>query len=351
MRIRNSRSGATGQSKLTDIIMKLRPYLTTGLAALVLAAAGCTSNRVSAPSLTGPSTLGLGMTMQASPDILTQNGSAESQITIQTRDENGRPAPLVSVYVAIQVNGVSTDFGSLSAHNVVTNGDGQATLMYTAPPKPADNVDSNTVVSIVATPVGNGYGNSAPRSVDIRLVPPGTILPPVDFTPALTFTPSKPGVGSNVLFDASSSTDPSGAITKYAWDFGDGSTGTGVTATHAFGSVNTYSVTLTVSDDSGRSVSTTQQVSVVAAPPTASFTFSPTTPTHTTDTVTFDASGSTAQSGLSISKYEWHFGDGATATGSTATHVFGSANSFTVTLIVTDSAGQTATTSQTITVK
>lgn len=50
-------------------------------------------------------------------------------------------------------------------------------------------------------------------------------------------------------FDASGATDPDGRIVSYAWDFGDGETGTGVTATHTYPAAGDYRVTLTVTDD------------------------------------------------------------------------------------------------------
>ncbi len=51
-------------------------------------------------------------------------------------------------------------------------------------------------------------------------------------------------------FDASGSTDDV-AIVSYAWDFGDGTTGTGETTTHIYTDPGTYTVTLTVRDAAG----------------------------------------------------------------------------------------------------
>ncbi len=71
--------------------MKTRTRIAAAISGLLLAAAGCTTSSVSAPSLTGPSTLGLGISLTASPDILTQNGATQSTVTIQTSDQNGQP--------------------------------------------------------------------------------------------------------------------------------------------------------------------------------------------------------------------------------------------------------------------
>jgi len=89
----------------------------------------------------------------------------------------------------------------------------------------------------------------------------------------------------------------------------------------------------------------------VNEPPTASFTLSPSNPT-TSDTVTFDASGSSDPDG-SIQRYEWDYGDGntASATGTTATHSYSSSGDYTVELTVTDDDGITNTTTQTVKVE
>jgi len=56
-------------------------------------------------------------------------------------------------------------------------------------------------------------------------------------------------VGIPVNFDGSESTDSDGTIIEYAWTFGDGKTGTGVTTTHTYTAEGVYSVTLTVKDN------------------------------------------------------------------------------------------------------
>jgi subtilisin family serine protease len=133
-------------------------------------------------------------------------------------------------------------------------------------------------------------------------------------------------------FDGSSSTGQPGAT--YSWDFGDASSGSGVTTSHAYGASGNYSVTLTVTDAIGTS-SKTQTVTVSNVPPApvASFTY-----TCSDATCTFDASSST-----NASSYSWNFGDGSTSTGVTASHTFVLHRSYTVTLTATGEGGSSST--------
>lgn len=69
-----------------------------------------------------------------------------------------------------------------------------------------------------------------------------------------------------VTFDAVSSTDTDGSITSYAWDFGDGVTTSGVSATHTYNTAGTYTVTLTVTDDDRATSTCTEVVTVEEVP-------------------------------------------------------------------------------------
>ena len=83
-------------------------------------------------------------------------------------------------------------------------------------------------------------------------------------------------------------------------------------------------------------------------PPTASFTFSPSSPL-VNQWITFDARASTDPDGTIVG-YSWDFGDGATGTGSQIQKRYSAAGTYTVTLTVTDNRGATDTTARTVTV-
>ena len=148
-----------------------------------------------------------------------------------------------------------------------------------------------------------------------------------------------------VAFNGSTSSDPDGTVASYAWDFGDGTTGSGAAPSHNYASDGSYTVKLTVADDKGATGVSSQSVSVAAnLAPVASF-----ATTLTNLSAAFDASGSSDQDG-SIASYAWNFGDGQTGTGKTSSHTFASAGTYQVKLTVTDNQGATGTITTAVTV-
>ncbi|WP_210506476.1 PKD domain-containing protein [Naasia sp. SYSU D00057] len=171
---------------------------------------------------------------------------------------------------------------------------------------------------------------------------------PTNTPPQASFTSTANGLTAS--FNGSGSTDADGTIASYAWQFGDGTTGTGATPSHAYATAGTYPVTLTVTDNGGATHSVSRQVTVASTPPanaapTASF-----TTTVAGLGVNVNGSGSTDSDGT-IASYSWNWGDNTAAgTGATATHTYAAAGTYTVTLTVTDNGGATATTTRQVTV-
>lgn len=69
----------------------------------------------------------------------------------------------------------------------------------------------------------------------------------------------------SLTFDGSGSTDD-GTIVTYAWDFGDNSTGSGVSPTHTYAETGKYTVTLTVTDDGGKTDTNTTYAIITGKP-------------------------------------------------------------------------------------
>jgi PKD repeat protein len=170
---------------------------------------------------------------------------------------------------------------------------------------------------------------------------------------SFSFSPSAPTQAEPVNFTAGNSRVgvPGRTIVSYEWQFGDGTTGSGLNVQHAYAQTGTYVVTLTVTDNAGTQGTATQTVGVSTGL-TAAFTFSPTSPL-VGQGVTFNATSSRAAGGFSIVEYIWHFGkDEATVTTQSpiASTTYGTEGVYTVTLTVVDSAGRRQTTSQTVTI-
>ncbi len=319
------------------------------IVAAALLVTGCTTKKTEAPDLSGPSELATSISLTASPDILNQDGQSTSAITILARDSNGQPLKGLSLRADIEVNGVVTDFGQLSTKNVATGADGRASVVYKAPAS-VDSQDRGTMVTIAVTPLSGDAHADFARTVQIRLVPTGTVSGGLTQVPDFQISPTPANVLESVTFDAS---DPTldAKLVGYLWDFGDGSTGSGRNVSHQYRSGGVYSVTLTVTDTGGNKGSRSKSLTIGAGSlPTAAFVFSPSEPV-VGDTIVFDASQSIATAPRQIVSYEWQFGTGRSATGMIVSKSYDTAGKYNVTLTVTDDAGNKNTVSEEVEVQ
>ncbi len=152
--------------------------------------------------------------------------------------------------------------------------------------------------------------------------------------------------GAAVSLTGSGSSDPDGDTLAYAWTFGDGATGTGVTPSHMYADNGTYTVTLVVTDTHGAAstpVTTTTTVANVAPVVTATA-----QPASAGASFTFSATFSDAGANDAPWSYTIAWGDGsASTTGSstsqstaiTAAHTYAAAGTDTVLVTVTDKDG------------
>jgi len=184
-----------------------------------------------------------------------------------------------------------------------------------------------------------------------------------------------------LTFDASPSYDVDGTIISYVWDFGDGTSATGINVSHSYSTRELFQVKLTILDNDGAtdtaietknvwnkspvaiftetvdtgndrmiafdsaesydqdngasdSAYSTKNFHFINIPPVASFIDSAET-FNIREEISFDASTSYDIDGTIVS-YLWDFGDGNTATGVIANHTFAQDGTYVVTLTVTD---------------
>lgn len=315
------------------------------IALLAVVWSGCTVQEQGLPALSGPSELGLGMSITAAPEFLPRDGSSMSTITVKTFDSNGKPLPGQRLMVEATA-------GTVSSSQVVTGADGSVQFTYIAP-----GLNENvSVVAIFATPIQNTHLENANSRI-VEILVSGPDIPVASFN----FSPAAPAQFELVTLDASTSAlsgRQCGSVCSYDWTFPDGSTATGRFVQKRFQNTGPQVVSLLVTSPSGTFSSVSRSIPVgPPVVPQAALSFSPTNPTPAT-TVNFNASASQAFNGATIVEYRWNFG-GATANGGLVTAgplntaVFGASatsRSYVVTVTVVDSNGQTATASSNVTV-
>lgn len=306
----------------------------------VTAFSACTVKDVDTPPLAGPSSLARTIVMLADRDTLVQDGTQEAAIRLTALVQPGQ-SENVRLRAQVFVDGVAQDFGTLSNKNPIT----PTTIFYRAPAAPTTaGGQVPTTVTIAVTPDDSGdFRGETTRTLDLRLIPPGVILPiNPNLAANFTFTPAAPLVMNTVSFNAATTTNGGSACNtacSYAWDFGDGTTASGQTTTHQFRTVGSFQVRLTVTDARGATAVAVQTVPVApGVPPTVSFTTSPATPGVNQD-VFFNATGSVAAPGRTITKYEWSFGDGNFGSGVIVSHRYAAGGAYQVQLTATDDAG------------
>jgi PKD repeat protein len=107
---------------------------------------------------------------------------------------------------------------------------------------------------VVLTVTDDALGTDS-ESVVVHAVAPPNQAPTASFASTVD--------EMSVTVDASTSFDPDGTIASYAWDFGDGTVGTGVSASHTYALPGGYLITLTVTDDDLATGTTTSASSIV----------------------------------------------------------------------------------------
>ncbi|MBN1953799.1 MAG: PKD domain-containing protein [Anaerolineae bacterium] len=149
----------------------------------------------------------------------------------------------------------------------------------------------------------------------------------------IAWQPLTPTAGYVVTFTAAATgTGPF----RFAWDLGDGSSGSGALVTHTYALSGSYSIVLTATNPCGGQVT---GASLAVRPPCqpvsgAGFAWQPLTPTVGA-VVTFTA----AATGTPPIDYAWAWGDGAVGVGAVATHAYALSDTYSVVLTATNTCG------------
>ncbi len=135
-------------------------------------------------------------------------------------------------------------------------------------------------------------------------------------TARFSFSPNSPDINVPISFIDNSLTGLNATITRYEWNFGDGTTSTEKNPVKTFSAVGTYSVLLTVFNSCGEDHTSSRSMTIgtptnTCDKPSVSISYTPGTPEVGTEIQFMD----TTYPGLNaiIKKYEWDFGDGTTS--------------------------------------
>ncbi len=182
----------------------------------------------------------------------------------------------------------------------------------------------------VVTLTAHNGSSSSSHSVTITVYPAPTVS---FFANDTTICP-----GTAVTFTSTSVSGVPGPVTC-TWNFGDGSAGSGSTATHTYTAPGTYNVTLSVTNSDGCVSSLTKiGYMTVYTPPVPNFSASATYFCHPPGHVVF----TNATTGFGPLSYIWRFGDGSAPSPLLGpTHDYTSPGAYTVTLVATDGHGCT----------
>jgi PKD repeat protein len=182
---------------------------------------------------------------------------------------------------------------------------------------------------------GGGGSGSSSSGGPVNTTPPTATISSV--------APAQRVTNQPVTFTGAGTTVTNGALT-YAWNFGDGTTGSGASTTHNYAMHGNYTVTLTVRDAGGLTTTASQSISLLAPPATPAVMVQPGARTPNA-TIQLSATATDPQ-GSSLT-YTWDFGDGGSSTGTDVTHAFATAGTFAVRVTATNALGLTATSAAT----
>ncbi|HEU4950312.1 MAG TPA: PKD domain-containing protein [Holophagaceae bacterium] len=283
----------------------------------------------------------------------------DSDIHLVLQDANG--LTMIAEIPAPACVGASSPFAS-----GISNARSEFTAVYT----PTTSFQTVSV-PVKVTGVGmfdflHGQTGVAPNGIELHPVIDIQFNPTASNTVSATITSPSGNLtlasGTAVSFAGSASDSSASATLTYGWTFGDGGTATGASANHTFTNTGstavTRTVTFTATDSTGAKGTATRTVTVNPAAGTNTVQATITSPagsvTVASGTAVSFAGSATDSSTSATLSYGWTFGDGGTATGTSASHTFTNTGTTavtrTVTFTATDSTGVSGSATRSVTV-
>lgn len=152
----------------------------------------------------------------------------------------------------------SNDPDGTIASTIINFGDGSAAVSGASATHVYKTAGTYTVTAIVTDNLGATASKSAAVVVTSSTVPNKPPNAAISVTPSSAYSPA------SVSVSAAGSSDPDGTIASAVLSFGDGSSASGLTASHTYANAGVYTVTTKVTDNQGASTSASTTITVKA---------------------------------------------------------------------------------------
>ena len=273
----------------------------------------------------------LGDLAKGGKEVYVMSGGAGSKGTVKNEGKIDMPAYVWKVAVIMKAGKGLADVTSVSDLQVI------AVVIPNDQFQTADWTTYKVTVDSVEALTGYDLLSKLPDNIEKAVESNDT--PPVA---AISGTTSG-NEGGSFSYSASGSSDAdAGDVLTYTWDFGDGSTATGIAPSHVFADNGTYTATVTATDSKGVYGQATMTTTVSnVAPVITTFLTPKQNASNAKLTVSFSDAGT-----LDTHTVTFNWGDGTTSTvsaglGTSATgnHVYATAGFYSVKATVTDKDG------------
>jgi PKD repeat protein len=203
---------------------------------------------VGQPSLTNKMSAGVQLTVPNQPP------TAALSVSTGTTSITSTATMTAPITITASTAGSTDPDGSIVS-STINFGDGSAVV---SGPSASHTYNAAGTYTITAT-VTDNLGATASKSATIAVS--GANQPPIA---AISATPGAAYAPATISVSAAGSSDPDGTIAGSVISFGDGTSASGLTASHKYSSPGVYTLTATVTDNSGASSTATTSVTVKA---------------------------------------------------------------------------------------
>jgi PKD repeat protein len=202
-----------------------------------------------------------------SPYSATVTASAGSPALTSTRNFTITVTGTNRVPALVQPSDMTVDEGMTADQTLTASDPDGNPLTFTKVSGPLFLTVTSTTGTTGNAHLAPGFSDAGVSTAVVRATDPGSLFDQKSFSITVNNVNRAPVANAGgpytgtiavaIHFNGSASSDPDGDALTYAWDFGDASTGTGVTVDHPYAAAGTFTVSLTVTDNGTPNLSNT----------------------------------------------------------------------------------------------